>query len=692
MRSITDSAKTEAASPHEQPFLATARPDAPAYWVARAAIGLSIVAFAAMAPFANVPLVRLRSFIPSYEAALAIIDVLTAILLFSQFSILRRRSLLVVACAYSLNGLLVTAHALSFPVDGVGLFGDSQTTAWLYVFWHGLFPLLIGVYAVLANSPGDLLPPNASTGRTIGLALAVVAGIALVVVAVADAGARLLPVLNVGNNYRPLVEKGISPAVLALSFVAIALMWRRRRRSIMDVWLFAVLWVWVCDVSLSAVIGSTRYDLGWYGGRLFGFVAASALLCALLFELDRLYARLASEMAQAAARNEELVRSRDMIVRAQRFEALGALTAGIAHDFNNLLTAITGGLEMIQRRPADQERVLRLAGNAMKAADRGSQLIRRLMTFARKQNLRPEVLDTNNTLREFAVLAANLPASPVTLRLDLADVGAIRVDETEFQAAFLNLVGNARDAMPGGGEIVVSSRLVTLGEAELAEVEAQPGPYVEVAVADRGTGIPAEVQPRIFDPFFTTKAQGTGTGLGLSQVYGFVRSAGGQVVVESVMGRGTTIRMQLPRSAIAWPERPAVVPSSAHVTQGLSVLLVEDDPDVLVATKYRVEELGYVVVTAASGDEAFDQLMRGLVVDIVFSDIVMPGKLNGVQLAEAIRQMRPTQKMILTSGYTGGALDQFRLPDGLVFLPKPYGQQELADKLATTANDGGVVA
>jgi CheY-like chemotaxis protein len=344
---------------------------------------------------------------------------------------------------------------------------------------------------------------------------------------------------------------------------------------------------------------------------------------------------------------------------------------------------------MISRRPTDTDRVQRLANNAMRAADRGAQLIRRLMSFARKQSLRPEILDANDTLREFAALVANLPVSATTMRLEPGEhVGAVTVDEAEFQSAFLHLVTNARDAMPEGGEIVVSTRTTYLQASDLVEPDMTPGTYVQIAIADRGVGMPPDVRSRMFEPFFTTKPRDAGTGLGLAQVYGFVRSAGGQVIADSELGLGTTIRMFLPRAqeaATPHVEAPRRV-TAERPAATRSVLLVEDDHDVLEATKDRVEELGYLVITAETGDEAFELLSKGLVVDVVLSDIVMPGKLNGVQLAEAVRRIRPTQRLVLTSGYTGGALDQFQLPRGLVFLAKPYSQKDLADKLISAVD------
>ncbi len=680
---MNHAAASPVAAPTGRPFVATTPPDRRNRRFAWGAIVVSIVALVAMAPYAGVHLPRMASFIPSYEASLVVIDLVTAVLLLSEFSILKHRSLLVIACAYFINTLLVAAHAFSFPTNGsaIGLFGDAQTTGWLYVFWHACFPVLVVTYAMLARSPGDALPPRTSASKAVGVALAATAVAAALLVLLADAGARALPILIVDGDYSRMVTTGVTPAIIVVCLVGIALLGPHRSRSVLDLWLFAVLWVWICDVVLSAVVSSVRYDLGWYGGRIFALLAASFVLIALLFEFNKLHAQLATAMTEAEARNDELVRSRDALVRVQRFEALGQLTGGIAHDFNNLLTAITGGLEMIVRRPADTDRVLRLAGNATKAAERGSQLIRRLMSFARKQSLRPEVLDANQTLREFGSLVTSMPDSLTTIRFAFDDVGTICVDESEFQAAFLNLIVNARDAMPHGGEIVVSTRIVTLTEAELVDTDASPGRFVQIEVADRGVGMSPEVQTRIFEPFFTTKSHGLGTGLGLSQVYGFVRSAGGQVVVRSVEGEGTTIALNLPPSTAAHIERQQLPEREERATSGVSVLLVEDDSDVLVATKDRVEELGYTVVTATSGDEAFDLLVRGLAVDIVFSDMVMPGRLNGVQLAEAALRIRPRLKLVLTSGYTGGALDQFRLPQGLLFLAKPYTQKDLADKL-----------
>ena len=432
-------------------LLATAPPGRTEQRIAIAAIVLSIICLFAMAPFARIPLTQVPAFIPAYEAALAVNDLITAVLLFGQFRRTRRLSLLAIASGYLFDALVVVLHALSFPgvFSPTGLLGAGvQTTAWLYVFWHGAFPGFILLYALIAGTRWEMWARSRD-----GAVLLAVVGVTLLAAAfglVSTIGAGILPDIIVQGDYSRMISLGISPAILVLTAVAIAAMWRRRRATVLDMWLFAVLWVWLCDVSLSAVVGSARYDLGWYGGRLFGLFAASFVLCALLFDASKLYGRLEQALATAEAQNAELVRSRADLARVQRLEAVGQLTGGIAHDFNNLLTAILGALEMISRRPGDHDRVTRLADNAAKAANRGARLVRQLMTFARQQALRPEVLNPNSIVLEFEAmtgLAAGTPVA-VTLRLDQA-IHPVFVDATEFQAALLNLVTNARERDAG---------------------------------------------------------------------------------------------------------------------------------------------------------------------------------------------------------------------------------------------------
>ncbi len=358
--------------------------------------------------------------------------------------------------------------------------------------------------------------------------------------------------------------------------------------------------------------------------------AGAFLLGVLLLDLSRLYARLADALEESQAYNQELLRSREELMRVQRLEAVGQLTGGIAHDFNNILTAIIGHLEMIARRPAEAERVTQLARNASSAAERGAQLIKQLLTFARKQNLRPEVISPNDLVVELRVLAQKVLNESIVLTLDLTpDLNRVRVDVPEFQACLLNLVSNARDAMPGGGKLIVRTHNAVVDNPPDQAVK---GAYVVVTVSDTGQGMDEATVARVFEPFFTTKGVGKGTGLGLSQVHGFAHSAGGFVQIASEPGEGAAVSIYLPRSLVP----PAVAPSRAAPAikaDRKAILVVEDDPDVMNATAESLRDYGFEVLTAWDGDEALAILQAGATVDILFSDIAMPGTLNGVALA-----------------------------------------------------------
>ncbi|GJD46029.1 Blue-light-activated protein [Methylobacterium cerastii] len=272
--------------------------------------------------------------------------------------------------------------------------------------------------------------------------------------------------------------------------------------------------------------------------------------------------------------------------QAQKMEAIGQLTGGVAHDFNNLLTVIVGGLDMMLRKPENTERVVRLAEAAMNAARRGEQLTQQLLAFSRWQMLRPQTINPNRLLSEFKPLAERAAGTAVELLLELdPTIDPIRIDPAQFEAAVLNLVVNARDAMEGGGsKIVVRSRNVRLDTAAVADRGVPPGAYVEVSVSDFGSGITPEAMARVFEPFFTTKEVGKGTGLGLSQVYGFTRSAGGFVGIDTELGVGTTFRLLFPRSAEPAGEEAGSGSGNLplrRATEGDTVLLVEDDEQVL---------------------------------------------------------------------------------------------------------------
>jgi signal transduction histidine kinase/response regulator RpfG family c-di-GMP phosphodiesterase len=376
--------------------------------------------------------------------------------------------------------------------------------------------------------------------------------------------------------------------------------------------------------------------------------------------------------------------------QAQKMEAIGQLTGGVAHDFNNLLTVIVGGLDMMVRRPDDPARVKRLAEAAMNAARRGEQLTQQLLAFSRRQMLRPQTLDPNRLLLDFRTLAERAAGSALEIAFDLdSAVGPVRVDPAQFEAAVLNLIVNARDAVDGGPDsarIEVVSRNVSLDAAQVADQGVAPGPYVQVSVVDRGSGMDEATLQHVFEPFFTTKDVGKGSGLGLAQVYGFARSAGGFVSIESEPGRGTAVSLFLPRSNEAAGEDLSAAPIAGVALRpagaGETVLLVEDDEQVLGMAIESLEELRYNVVVARNAAEALLYLRGSGRIDVMFSDVVMPGGMNGAQLAAEARRARPDLKVLLTSGYIADLDEGQTLAQGsLPVLGKPYRREDLARTL-----------
>ncbi len=395
-------------------------------------------------------------------------------------------------------------------------------------------------------------------------------------------------------------------------------------------------------------------------------------------EADRATAVAAAEMERRKIAEESLR-------HAQRMEAVGQMTGGVAHDFNNLLTVVTGSLDMILRGVKDDARVKRLAEAALRATNRGERLTHQLLMFSRREVMRPETLNLNRLLLEFDGLVRRAVGEKVDVELDLdPGLDPSHVDQVQFEAAMLNLVVNARDALGDGGKLVIETQNVVLDEAyAAANPEVKPGAYVLVAVSDKGAGIAAADLPHVFEPFFSTKDVGRGSGLGLSQVYGFAKESGGHVAIYSEIGIGTTVKLYLPRST----QRPMEVMRHDMLplrtaTGGETILVVEDDEAVLATAVESLGDLGYRVLTAQNGREALEIVKGGEKIDILFSDIVMPGGINGAELAAEARRLRPSIKVLLTSGYTGAALArEHGLPADMPVLGKPYRRDELAAQL-----------
>ena len=646
-------------------------------------VAVSLLAFVAGAPFVRTPLAQIPAFIPSYEAALWINDTITAVLLFSHFARLQSLALLILAAGYLFDALMIVAHALSFPgvFSPTGLMGAGpQTTAWLYLLWHAGFPLFILAYALTTRRQAGT--SIRASGKTIAFAIAAVVLLVAGLTALTTAGHDLLPILMHGSDYSLAITKGINPTVWAISAGALLVLWYRSVPTVLELWLLVVMVAWVLDISFSAVLGSHRYDLGFYAGRVYGLLAASFVLGVLLFEMNRLYAKLAESLVVAEIRNAELSRSREDFARVQRFEAIGQLVGGVAHEFNNLLTVIAGGLELMLGDSDLGSGRRRLLSMSLNAAERGGQLTQQLLTFAHKQVLRPEVMNLNEVITKLEPFVSRSAGERVDIAMRLSPViWPARLDRVQFEFALVNLVLNARDAIDGEGQIAIETRNTTIDMRLGSNVP--PGKYVVVSVRDAGSGMAPEVAARAFEPFFTTKAIGKGSGLGLSQVHGFVSSASGHVRLDSNLGEGTIVDMYLPKSV----ERPAeakrfslapIRAASGHET----VLVVEDDPDVLDIAVSGLLDLGYNVKTARDAPEALAILRTHPDTDVLFSDVVMPGGINGAQLAVEAQRICPGLKVLLTSGYAAPALSQDHgLPQTLEVLRKPYRREDLAQKL-----------
>ena len=367
--------------------------------------------------------------------------------------------------------------------------------------------------------------------------------------------------------------------------------------------------------------------------------------------------------------------------QAQKMDAVGQLTGGVAHDFNNLLTVIIGALDLDpQHIPAEMRPAVE---QALRAAERGAALTHRLLAFSRQQMLVMRSVDFNRLIGDMDDLLRRTLGEHVEIELKLAgDLWPALADSGQVENSLLNLAINARDAMPEGGKLTIETSNVHLDEDYAgSNAEVAPGDYVMMAVTDTGTGMPPDVLAHVFEPFFTTKEVGKGTGLGLSMIYGFAKQSGGHAKIYSEVGHGTTVRLYLPRlTNESKSEAAAVV--APRKGGGETILVVEDNPDVRRLVLRQLRDLGYEVIEAANGPEALKILDGGESIDLLFTDVVMPGGMTGRQLAEAAKARRPNLKTLFTSGYTEDSILRLgKLDPGVRLLSKPYRKHELATRI-----------
>jgi PAS domain S-box-containing protein len=374
------------------------------------------------------------------------------------------------------------------------------------------------------------------------------------------------------------------------------------------------------------------------------------------------------------------IAAEERIRQAEKMEALGQLTGGIAHDFNNILTVITGTIEILADAVAKEPQLAAITRMIDEAAARGADLTQHLLAFARKQPLQPRETDVNTLIIDTAKLLRPTLGEQIEIESVFEDETCVAtVDPNQLATAILNLALNARDAMPDGGKLILETGSSYLDE-NYARMhgDVRPGRYAMIAVSDTGTGIPATILDKVFNPFFTSKGPGKGTGLGLSMVYGFVKQSAGHIKIYSEEGHGTTIKMYLPPGTGAALAPEGALPSSIQGGHE-RILVVEDDKLVRDYVLTQLHSLGYVTLDAANAAEALSLVEAGHEFDLLFTDVIMPGAMNGRQLATELQKSRPKLKVLFTSGYTENAIIHHgRLDSGVLLLAKPYRKSDMA--------------
>jgi signal transduction histidine kinase/CheY-like chemotaxis protein len=503
----------------------------------------------------------------------------------------------------------------------------------------------------------------------------------------------------------------VSDAMLAGAFFATAFVlgffvWRRRDVMFRGVfWTFAI-FATVCGLTrlLSILtLWVPAYDIE---GLTKGFLALISVVitAALLLLLPRILVlptRMQLQQANAALEEEiqhrrkaeamvkrfqEIEANEAQVRQAQKMEAIGQLTGGVAHDFNNILTVITGTIEILGEAVKDRPNLAQITDMISAAAARGADLTRHLLAFSRRQPLQPRNTDVNALVIDAARLLRPTLGEQIEIESMLAhDSAPALIDPSQLSTAILNLALNARDAMPNGGKLTLETRNVVLDENYPSMTsEIKPGNYVMIAVSDTGEGIPGSLLDKVFEPFFTTKEVGKGSGLGLSMVYGFVKQSNGHIKIYSEESHGTTVKLYLPAAAGVPDALAAETGISGGEHGDESILIVEDDALVREYVVTQISRLGYHTMAAGNAAEALAIIDGPERFDLLFTDVIIPGGLNGRQLATEALKRRPELKVLYTSGYTENAIVHHgRLDAGVLLLPKPYLSSDLARMIRT---------
>jgi signal transduction histidine kinase len=501
----------------------------------------------------------------------------------------------------------------------------------------------------------------------------------------------------------------LAGAFFTTAFVLAYFTWRRRRDMLLMFcsvfWalavfmalcgmtrLLSILTLWVPAYGIEVLVKGllALISIGITAGML--LLLPRLLVMSTRVQLQQAYAQLEEEIRQRRSaeamvqRFQEIEANESQVRQAQKMEAIGQLTGGVAHDFNNILTVITGTIEILDDAVKDRPELAQITRLIGAAAARGADLTQHLLAFARRQPLQPRSTDVNALVIDAARLLRPTLGEQIEIESMLAhDSAPALIDPSQLSTAILNLALNARDAMPNGGKLTLETRNVVLDESYAGmNSEVSPGNYVMVAVSDSGTGIPASLLEKVFEPFFTTKEVGKGSGLGLSMVYGFVKQSNGHVKIYSEEGHGTSVKLYLPQS-VGGVSAPAADAGSSGIERGdESILIVEDDALVREYVVTQISGLGYDTLAASNAAEALAIIDGPERIDLLFTDVIIPGTMNGRQLAIEALKRRQGLKVLYTSGYTENAIVHHgRLDAGVLLLAKPYLRADLARMIRT---------
>jgi len=649
---------------------------------------LVAVTTAVLIPFAARKWPSMPAFIPAYQTALIGAYLIAAYLMFGYFKQVRTRSILWLWSGSIYTAGVLIAQFLSLKgafVADVRLLGGPQSTIWLWFFWHlGAGGMLLAYALSEFRSPDGQSPdPSRSLFRAAALTAAALAATLLIVTRFHD----MLPVEDVAGDFNRVTSTGYAPLIQGIIFAALFFQWRASRfRTPVSAWVGVAMVALAFDNAIT-MAGGTRLSIGWYVGRLNALFSALVMLALYLKEVNRVYlaaAVNAGELARAKLelerhqehletqvreRTRSLKETQTALLHAQKMEAIGKLTGGVAHDFNNVLHIISGNLDLIRLFSGTNDKVLPRCSAAHEAVRRGAKLSSQLLSFACKQPLQPVSTSLAQVFANMDMLLKRAVGERIDIELTIhAAAGNVKVDPQQLENVILNLTLNASDAMQQGGRLTIDVRDTVHDDAH----------YVHISFTDTGTGMSEDVKERAFEPFFTTKEVGKGSGLGLSMAYGFVKQSGGHIDIESTLGQGTTIRILLPRTGESAVEKKAA-PVASIAGGNEVVLIVDDEVEIKENVGTILTGLGYRVLKAGGTDEARRMLTQHKAIDLLFTDVIMPGAMTSPQLAALARQLHPGIRVLFTSGYSEDAviLDG-RLNQGVTLLSKPYSRDELA--------------